>query len=50
MQLTDKLENAQIVWTQIKVSNIFQGQKASPPVPIMDKEERDRVKLAAAKR
>lgn len=50
MQLTDKIENAQIVWTQIKVSSIFQGQKSSQPIAMMNKEERERVKIAAANR
>lgn len=40
LQLTDRVESAQIVWTQIKISNIFQGQKASPPIISMTKEER----------
>jgi hypothetical protein len=40
LQLTDKIESAQIVWTQIKVSGIFQGQKTSPSVITMTKEER----------
>jgi hypothetical protein len=40
LQLTDKIESAQIVWTQIKISGIFQGQKISPSVITMTKEER----------
>jgi hypothetical protein len=34
-QLTDKIQDAQFIWTQIKNPTIFQGQKKGDSVPMM---------------
>lgn len=34
-QLTDKIQDAQFIWTQIKNPTIFQGQKKGDSVPMI---------------
>jgi len=39
-QLTDKIQDAQFIWTQIKNPSIFQWQKKGDFVPIIETEDK----------